>query len=69
LPAIVAKQAESRGAEAEVSIVVKNQAAPRAKKVWKLPDAVIARRYLDLQRLCDKVKKAEAKCTNWAVRI
>ena len=42
---------------------MKNQAATRAKKGWKLPDAVIARRYLDLQRLRDKVKKAEAQCT------
>jgi len=42
-------------------IVVKNQAPTRAKKAWRLPDAVIARRYLDLQRLRDKVKKAEAR--------
>ena len=40
---------------------MKNQAPTRAKKAWRLPDAVIARRYLDLQRLRDKVKKAEAR--------
>ena len=47
---------------------MKNQVPTRAKKIWRLPDAVIARRYLDLQRLRDKVKKAEAGCALQSAR-
>ena len=41
---------------------MKTQKPPQAKNLRKLSDAIIARRYLDLQRLRDKVRKAEIGC-------
>ncbi len=41
---------------------MKNQRPTQAKNAQKLSDAIIAKRYLDLQRLRDEVKKVEQSC-------
>jgi hypothetical protein len=41
---------------------MKSQRPTQAKNARKLSDAIIARRYLDLKRLRDKVRKAELGC-------
>jgi hypothetical protein len=41
---------------------MKSQRPTHAKKTQKLSDAIIAKRYLDLQRLRDEVKKVEQSC-------
>jgi hypothetical protein len=41
--------------------VMKRQGSTPAKTAGKLSDAILATRYLDLQRLRDKVRKAEAR--------
>jgi hypothetical protein len=41
---------------------MKSQKPTQAKNARKLSDALIARRYLDLQRLRDEVRKAETSC-------
>ena len=38
---------------------MKSQGATQAKNARKLSDAIIAKRYLELQRLRDEVRKAE----------
>src|SRR5258708_14165956 len=43
-------------------IVMKNQRPTQAKNAQKLSDAIIAKRYLDSQRLPDEVKKVEQSC-------
>ena len=41
---------------------VKSQIPTQAKNARKLSDAIIARRYHDLQKLRDQVRKAETSC-------
>jgi hypothetical protein len=45
-----------------MSIAMKNQKLTQAKDARKLSGAFIARRYLDMQRLRDEVRKAETSC-------
>jgi hypothetical protein len=40
---------------------MKNQRSTQTRIARKLSDVIIARRYLDLQRLRDEVRKAETK--------
>jgi hypothetical protein len=42
---------------------MKRQGSTPAKTAGKLSDAILATRYLDLQRLRDEVRRAEAICT------
>jgi hypothetical protein len=44
------------------SVVMKTQKAAGAKNARKLSDAIIEKRYLDLQKLRDAVRKAEISC-------
>jgi hypothetical protein len=41
---------------------MKGQRPAQAKNARKLSDAIIAKRYLDLQKLRDEVRKAEINC-------
>jgi hypothetical protein len=41
---------------------MKSQRPTQAKNALNLSDAIIAKRYLDLQRLRDEVRKAEISC-------
>jgi hypothetical protein len=44
--------------------IVKIQRSTQPKCVRKFSDAIIAKRYLDLQRLRDEVRKAEMNCAS-----
>jgi hypothetical protein len=43
-------------------VVMKSQRPTQAKDARRLSDAIIAKRYLELQRLRDEVRKAEISC-------
>jgi hypothetical protein len=43
-------------------VVMKTQKVPEAKNARKLSDAIIEKRYLDLQKLRDAVRIAEISC-------
>jgi hypothetical protein len=48
---------------------MKSQRPTHAKNAKKLSEAIIARRYLELQRLRDEVKKAEQSCGMRVVKL
>ena len=47
---------------------MKRQGSTPAKTAGKLSDAILATRYLDLQRLRDEVRKAEARFASASLR-
>jgi hypothetical protein len=47
---------------------MKRQGSTAAKTAGKLSDAILATRYLDLQRLRDEVRKAEARFASASLR-
>lgn len=48
---------------------MKRQGSTPAKTAGKLSDAILATRYLDLQRLRDEVRKAEARFASASQKV
>lgn len=47
---------------------MRSQQSTRAKNAQRLSDDVIAKRYLDLQRLRDEVREAEKNCASLGLK-